>query len=49
MLSRIAKSSVHHYVKTVKIKFGTEGRRAMLAGVDFIDNSVLITTQGPKV
>ena len=47
MLSRIAKSSVHHYVKTVK--FGAEGRRAMLAGVDFLANAVSITTQGPKV
>lgn len=46
MLSRIAKSSVRNYAK--ELKFGAEGRRAMLVGVDLLADAVSIT-MGPKV
>lgn len=48
MLSRVAKTSVRNYAKELKIKFGAEGRRAMLVGVDLLADAVSIT-MGPKV
>lgn len=46
MLSRLAKISVRHYAKD--LKFGSEGRKAMLAGVDMLADAVAVT-MGPKV
>ena len=46
MLSRVAKTSVRHYAK--ELKFGSDGRKAMLIGIDLLADAVSIT-MGPKV
>ena len=46
MLSRVAKTSIRNYAK--ELKFGAEGRKAMLVGVDLLADAVSIT-MGPKV
>jgi chaperonin GroEL len=51
MLSRHVKSSLRtmpvlHYSK--ELKFGADGRRAMLVGVDLLADAVSVT-MGPKV
>lgn len=46
MLSRVAKTSIRGYAKD--LKFGSEGRKAMLVGVDLLADAVAVT-MGPKV
>jgi len=46
MLSRVLKTSVRGYAKD--LKFGSEGRKAMLVGVDLLADAVAVT-MGPKV
>jgi chaperonin GroEL len=46
MLSRITKTSIRGYAKD--LKFGSEGRKAMLVGVDLLADAVAVT-MGPKV
>ncbi|CAK5007259.1 unnamed protein product [Meloidogyne enterolobii] len=45
MLSRVLKTSVRGYAKD--LKFGSEGRKAMLVGVDLLADAVAVT-MGPK-
>lgn len=42
----VARTLVRHYAKD--IKFGAEGRKAMLVGVDLLADAVSVT-MGPKV
>lgn len=46
MLSRLAKISTRGYAKD--LKFGSEGRKAILSGVDLLADAVAVT-MGPKV
>lgn len=46
MLSKVARTSIRSYAKD--LKFGSEGRKAMLTGVDMLADAVAVT-MGPKV